>query len=143
MVALDTNILVYAHRAGDARHRRAVSIVRHASQHPRGWGMALPVVAEFWRVVTHPRAPGGAATFDQADGFLQALADAGAACWQPLPGFDRRLIAWAGRLGVTDRGIFDLQIGLMAQEAGATRLLSHDREFITVPGLELLDPFGE
>jgi hypothetical protein len=36
--------------------------------------------------------------------------------------------------------IFDLQIGLICQDAGAREIWSHDRNFIAVPGLVVNDP---
>lgn len=39
--------------------------------------------------------------------------------------------------------IFDLQIALMAVEGGARELWTHDRDFVSVPGLRVHDPIRD
>lgn len=60
-----------------------------------------------------------------------------------LPGLDFavRLLAKAKELNVSGVRMFDLQIGLTALDAGAAELWTHDRAFIAVPGLKVVDPF--
>jgi predicted nucleic acid-binding protein len=72
--------------------------------------------------------------------FLDALWAAGAVCWLPLPGFERRLTAVAAAQGVRGLRIFDCQIALMALECGATELWTHDHGFHALPGLPVRDP---
>jgi predicted nucleic acid-binding protein len=138
VIAIDTNLLIYAHLALSDEHDRAASALR-AARGGGGWGFAVPVVAEFWRVVT----PGGLSTLAQADSFFAGLYQAGAVCWRPMPGFERRLTAQAVEHGVSGYRIFDLQIALMAWEAGATEIWTHDRDFIQLPGLDVRDPIAD
>ena len=58
MIALDTNLLIYAHRATMPEHSAARRAIERAVIHPQGWGIPLPCLAEFWSVVTHPAATG-------------------------------------------------------------------------------------
>lgn len=51
-----------------------------------------------------------------------------------------RFFELAVRLDVQRARVFDLQIGVLCQEAGARELWSHDRNFIAVPGLVVKDP---
>lgn len=141
MIALDTNLLVYAHRAGVAQHRPARSAVTRASRSPGGWGFSLPVVVEFWSVVTHPAASGRPSTPEEAFRYLAALETAGAEVWAPGAGFAARLARLATELSVAGPRIFDLQIGLMAFEGGATELWTADRRFVAVPGLAVVPAF--
>ena len=62
MIALDTNILVYAHRAGSPKHEKAKAAVLETVEHSRGWGINLPTIPEFWSIVTHPQIQGGASS---------------------------------------------------------------------------------
>jgi toxin-antitoxin system PIN domain toxin len=140
MIAIDTNLLVYAHRARTPEHARARKAIERAAASPRGWGFAAAVLPEFWSVVTHPAAEGRPSTPTQAAAFIRALTDAGALIWLAGPGFGERLLQVAARLAVSGPRIFDLQIALAAFEGGATELWTHDSAFITVPGLELHDP---
>jgi toxin-antitoxin system PIN domain toxin len=139
MIALDTNLLVYAHRAATPEHRAARSAIERAAA-SGAWGFAAPVVAEFWSVVTHPTAAGRPSTPDEAQRFLEALATAGADVWSPGAGFGLRLAQLAADLGVSGNRVFDVQIALCAFEGGARELWSHDTRFITVAGLRLVNP---
>lgn len=139
MIAIDTNLLVYAHRSATPEHRASrAAIERAAATH--AWGFASAVVAEFWSVVTHPSAAGRPSTPDEALRFLTALSSAGADVWAPGPGFGLRLAQLAADLDVSGNRVFDLQIALTAFEGGARELWSHDARFVTVPGLRLVNP---
>jgi hypothetical protein len=142
MIAIDTDLLVYAHRAGTAQHRAARRAIERASREPRGWGIAAPCVAEFWAVVTHPAARGGPSSAAQAAGFLRALWRAGGHAWEPGPGFASRLVRMAGEVGVRGVRIFDLQVALTALDNGAREIWTHDRQFVPVPGLRVRDPLA-
>lgn len=140
MIAADTNLLVYAHRTGAAEHRAARRAIERASKDPRGWGFALASVAEFWSIVTHPASSGGASSPKLAGGFLEALEEGGASVFSPRERFSSRLAEWADRLRVQGPRIFDLQIALMAFDGGATEIWTHDRRFVSLPGLAVHDP---
>ena len=141
MIALDTNLLVYAHRSATPQHKASRAAIERAAR-ADGWGFAAPVVAEFWGVVTHPDAAGRPSTPDEAQRFLLALAAAGAEVWSPGVGFGLRLAQLAADLRVSGHRIFDLQIALCAFEGGARELWSHDSRFVSVPGLRLVTPIA-
>lgn len=141
MIALDTNLLVYAHRSGVPEHRAAKGAIQRAAASPDGAGIAAPCLAEFWAVVTHPTAAGRPSTPAEAADFLQSLIATGRlAVWLPGPGFERRLAETARTLSVSGPRIFDLQIALIASEHGAKEVWTHDAGFLTVAGLRRLDP---
>jgi predicted nucleic acid-binding protein len=60
--------------------------------------------------------------------------------WEPGAGFADRLLRAAAERGVRGARIFDLQIALTAVEAGAREIWTHDRDFVSVPGLRVRDP---
>ena len=140
MIALDTNLLVYAHRAGTPEHAAAKRAIVKAASDARGFGIAAPCIAEFWAVVTHPSAPPRPSTAAEAAAFVRALVTAGAVLCTAAPGFGGRLLALAEQMAITGPRIFDLQIGLVAADAGATELWTHDRGFIAPPGMRVHDP---
>ena len=140
MIALDTNLLVYAHRIQMQEHVAAQAALEEAARRSGGWGIPLPCVGEFWMVVTHPQAEGGPALPRDAREFLSALAEAGARVLYPLAGFAERVAALGASLETRGVMIFDLQIGLIAKEAGAMEIWTHDRNFVSVPGLKVIDP---
>jgi predicted nucleic acid-binding protein len=141
MIAIDTNLLVYAHRSGTPEHSAARKAIERASQDARGWGIPLPCIKEFWSVVTHPESRGGGSPPAKARSFLRVLVlEAGARVWSPQEGSWERLTKLAEDLGVRGPRVFDLQVGLTAFENGATEIWSHDRGFLALPGLTLRDP---
>ncbi len=142
MIAVDTNILVYAHRARVPEHRAALRALERARRDPRGWGVALRSVVEFWSVVTHPAARGRPSSPAEAHAFFETLTrDAGGRVWLPGERFREHLLALAARLEVRGPRIFDLEIALTAFENGASELWTLDGHFVTVPGLEVRRPF--
>jgi len=142
LIAVDTNLLIYAHRAALPEHRPARRALEDASQDPHGWGIPLPCISEFWSVVTHPAAAGGPSTPQQARAFLAGLVQhGGAAVWAPRDGFWERLTQLSADLRIQGPRIFDLQIALTAFDNGASEMWTHDRHFTTLPGLRRHHPF--
>lgn len=142
MTVIDTNILVYAHRAGASEHQAALQVFERLRQDGEAWAITLPTVAEFWMVVTHPSSSGGPSRPDTAAGFLNALITTGrGTILEPQSGFGSRLIQLCRDLGVSGPRMFDAQIALIAVEHGARVIYSHDRRFISIPGIEVVDPF--
>ena len=142
MVVTDTNLLVYAHRAGLPEHPVARAALEAAGRHPGGWGITTSSILEFWSVVTHPAASGRPSTPGEARAFIEALVDAGARLLSPGPALGQRILDAAARTGVVGPRIFDLAIAVTALDHGATELWSHDRRFLTLPGLRLVDPLS-
>ncbi|NBX30362.1 PIN domain-containing protein [bacterium] len=140
MIAIDTNLLVYAHRSATAEHRAARKAIEAALNTAGGCGITLPSIAEFYSVVTHPAASGRPSSAGAAADFLASLREAGVEELAPGSAFAVRLVRMAADLGVNGARIFDLQIGLCALDGGATELWSHDGGFVKIPGLSLRDP---
>jgi toxin-antitoxin system PIN domain toxin len=142
MIAIDTNLLVYAHRSRTPEHTRARKAIERAAAGAAGWGVAAASVTEFWAIATHPASEGRPSTPRQAAAFVAALVDAGAQIWLPGPGFTERILQLAADLDVVGARIFDLQIAVAAFEGGATEVWTHDAAFVKVPGLRLHDPLA-
>ena len=140
MIAIDTNLLVYAHRSRTPEHARARKAIERATGAADGWGIAASSLTEFWAIATHPASEGRPSTPIQAAAFVSALVKAGAQIWLPGPGFGDRLLQMATDLEVAGARVFDLQIALTAFESGATELWTHDMRFVKIPGLRLHDP---
>lgn len=141
MIAIDTNLLVYAHRRGTAEHEAAKKAIESASSHPRGWGIAFSCIAEFWSIVTHPSCIGGPSKPVLARNFLEVLLQSGAGqIWLPGIDFENRFLRLAEALGVAGPRVFDLQIALIAFENGAQEIWTHDQNFLSVKGLRVYDP---
>lgn len=55
MIAVDTNILVAAHRRDADRHERAAAAIRGLAEDPAPWAVPWSCMHEFLAIVTHPR----------------------------------------------------------------------------------------
>jgi hypothetical protein len=55
VIALDTNILVHAHRRGTTHHEHALVLVAALAEGPTPYALFWPCLYEFLRVVTHHR----------------------------------------------------------------------------------------
>ena len=97
MIALDTNILVYAHREDSPFHEAAFRRVAELAEGPAVWAIPWPCVHEFLAIVTHRRiyAPPTPLprALDQVDAWLESptltLLTESAAHWPTL----RRLLS--------------------------------------------------
>lgn len=144
MIALDTNLLIYVHREGAPEHEQARMAVLTAIADPRGWGICLPSIAEFWNAVTRPKIPGGPSSSAVVTHFFHYLITEGeGAIWTPGPGFGERLLRWAAALKVRGNRIFDLQIAVIALEHGVQEIWTNDVNFISVPGVRIRNPLRE
>jgi len=142
VIALDTNLLVSAHRARVPEHLAARAAVEEARRQAAGWGFASASVLEFWAVVTHPSASGRPSTPHEARSFIDALIAAGARVLRPSARTDGLVLAEAERTGCVGPRVFDLAIALTVLEHGATSLWTHDLRSVRVPGLAIVDPLA-
>jgi hypothetical protein len=140
MLALDTNILVYAHREELPEHRRALKWLQYLATGDVPWALTAFSLGEFLRVVTHPRVFDPPSSLEDALGALAALADS-PACRILSPGvrFPSRF-ADAVRVGrATGNLAFDAQIAAVCREHGVGRLLTRDRDFSRFPWIQIVD----
>ena len=76
MIAVDTNILVHAHREDSPWHSAAVTCVTRLAQGKAPWAIPWPCVHEFLAVVTHPKiyrpATALASALDQVDAWMES-----------------------------------------------------------------------
>ena len=55
MIAVDTNILVHAHREESPFHENAFGCIAKLAEGRSSWAIPWPCVHEFFSIVTHPR----------------------------------------------------------------------------------------
>lgn len=143
MIAVDTNILIYAHRSQTPEHKKAKQALNRLISESQeiGWGFSYPCVTEFWSIASHPQISGRPSTLKECQSFIASLTmEGGAQIFMPGPEFAVKLMQMAQDLNISGVRIFDLQIALMASDAGVSRLWTHDHNFIKLPGLTHEDP---
>ena len=130
MIAVDTNILVYAHRADSPWNESAYARLRELAEGRSSWAIPWPCVYEFFSVVTHARiyAPPSstAQAVDQLEAWFAApgltlLAEAGDH-WSSLK---QQLLA--GK--VTGPLVHDARIAALCIAHGVSELWTVDRDF--------------
>ena len=137
MIAVDTNILVYAFNEDAAQHDRARQVVRALAEGDAAWALPVFVIGEFLRVVTNPRGP-----LTRPAKPIPALQAIDALLASPsvralLPGrrylpLLRGLVADANPKG---NEIFDAQVVAVCLEHGASTILTEDRDFRRFAGV--------
>ncbi len=139
MIAVDTNILIYAHRQDLPLHEESLKWLRHLSEGSQLWGIPVFCLGEFVRVTTHPRIFDPPSTLDEATGSLTGLLRS--PVLRILSPGSRYFEIFSGLLTTGDaRGnlAFDAQIAAVCREHGVRRLLTADRDFMRFSFLALL-----
>lgn len=141
LIAVDTNILVYAHDQDSPWHERARTCVRDLAESAATWAIPWPCVHEFLAVVTHAkimrRAGAMADALEQIEIWmespsLQMLGEM-QGHWREL-----KSIILQGRL--TAGQVHDARIAAICREHGVTQLWTADRDFTRMAGLKTRNP---
>ena len=94
MIAVDTNILIYAHRGETELDGAAALRLIALAEGAERWALPVFCVTEFMRVVMHRRVFNPPSTVAQATAFIESIADAPSCeVVQPGPEFLELLIA--------------------------------------------------
>jgi toxin-antitoxin system PIN domain toxin len=130
MIALDTNVLVYAHRAESRLHRQAMSRLRDLVEGSAPWALPVFCIGEFVRVVTHARIFHPPTGLEPALQFLaQVLGSPSARLLVPGPTFATLFADACRDGGVQGNLAFDAQVVAVCREHGVSTILTEDRDF--------------
>jgi len=141
LIAIDTNILVYAHRKDSAWHRPAERCVRELAEGRTPWGIPWPCLHEFYAITTHPRiydpptAP--ARAIEQIEAWLESpsvvlLAEPDA-YWRTL-----RALLESSR--ATGPQVHDARVAALCRSHGVRELWTADRDFTRYRELRTRNP---
>ncbi len=143
MIAVDTNVLVYAHRREAGEHGVAAKVIRDLAEGGDQWAMPWPCVYEFFSVVTNPRIWAAAAsTPDQAWAQLEAwFASPFLTLLAETEEFAEIMARFARRSRVRGPVIHDARVAAICVAHGVDKLLTRDRDFALFPELRTENPF--
>lgn len=141
MIAVDTNILVYAHRRDSGFHDRAASAVKAPAEGKASWAVPWPCVHEFFSIVTHPRVYAPPST--AAEAFAQIEAWLGSPSLVAIGEADNH---WPVLRSMLESGkvvgpmVHDARIAALCATHGVRELWTVDRDFSRFPGLVTRNP---
>ena len=141
MIALDTNVLVYAHREDSQFHGVASTALARLAEGSEAWAIPWPCVHEFLAIVTHPRIYEPptplASAIDQVEAWGESPSvrfigeDAG---YWPV------LRAALEPAKVTGGRIHDARVAALCLRWGVSELWSADRDFTRFSRLRVINP---
>ncbi|MCA1831294.1 MAG: TA system VapC family ribonuclease toxin [Actinomycetota bacterium] len=138
LIALDTNILVYAHRQEFSHHVAALSALRDLAEGEAQWAIPVFVLAEFVRIVTHPSVLRPPSTPGLAIAALDALVmHPGAVVLNPGDRFWEFFREAVIEERATGNLTFDAQIVAVCREQGVDEILTEDRDFARFSGFNV------
>jgi uncharacterized protein len=144
MIAVDTNLLVYAHREDSPFHAVAKETVEGLRDQSTPWAIPWPCVHEFLAIATHPGIYRPASTLAEAVGFLDALfASPQLHLLAESPGYFEKLRALATAAQLKGPRIHDARIAALCLHHGVRQLWSADRDFSAFPQLKVHNPLVE
>ena len=144
MIAVDTNVLVYAHRREAKEHRAAQRTLAELASGNDAWAIPWPCVYEFYSVVTNRRIwKDSASTQQQA--WAQVEAWLGSPSLQLLSetrDFAQVLSELVQRPRVVGAVVHDARVAALCLAHGVEALLTRDRDFSLFPELATSNPFA-
>lgn len=141
MIAVDTNLLVYAHREDSPWHAVALRTLTELAEGPMPWAIPWPCVHEFLAIVTHPRIYRPPTPMVIAIGAVRA--------WMESPTL-RLLGEGPDHLDQLEKLVLvakvegpmvhDARIAALCLSHGVRQFWSADRDFSRFPALKLKNP---
>lgn len=141
MIAVDTNILVYAHRIESEFCQPAAAAIRRLAESPEQWAIPWPCLHEFLAVVTHPRIFRVPSPIETAMSQIEI--------WRESPSL--KLIGesgdyWRALTEILVQGkivgpkVHDARIAAICRVHGVRELWSADRDFSRIRGVQIINP---
>jgi hypothetical protein len=140
LIAVDANLLVYAHRHDAEWHKRAVEIVTEISEARAPWAIPWPCLHEFLAIVTKriyvPPTPLKVA-LETIDAWRESpslvLLSEAEDHWPTLKSL-------LGQARIVGGAVHDARIAAICIAHGVSELLSADRDFSRFPQLKVRNP---
>lgn len=141
MIAVDSNLLVYAHREDSAWHEPAAERLELFAEGRETWAIPWPCIHEFLAIVTHPRVFNPptplAKALDQVAAWmespsLQMLAESGS-YWDVLASTLKAAKVQGAR-------VHDARVAALCLHHGIRELWTADRDLSRFAGLSVRNP---
>lgn len=142
MIAVDTNVLVYAHREDSTWYESAIARLTELAESRAPWAIPWPCIHEFLAIVTHPRIYSPPTplelALEQVEAWMESpslhLLAESSSYWPQL-----RDMVSTGR--VCGPQVHDARIAALCIQHGVTELWTVDRDFTRFANLRVKNPF--
>jgi len=141
VIAVDSNILVYAHRKDSPWHIPAEKHLTDLAESGSPWSIPWPCVHEFLGIVTNPR------IYKRPSGLPEALAQVDAWFESPWLSVMGEISGYWEVLGshlrsgrITGSTVHDAKVVAICEQHGVRTLWSADRDFSHFQGIEVVNP---
>lgn len=141
MIAIDTNLLVYAHREDSEWHEAAKSCLVDLADGGSSWAIAWNSLHEFVAVVTHPRIYSPPTPHATAFESIKAwMASPGLQLLHEGPGYLEKLERLCVGAKISGSRVHDARIAAICLNHRVAELWTADRDFAVFPGLKTRNP---
>jgi toxin-antitoxin system PIN domain toxin len=141
VIAVDTNILVYAHRADAPFHEPALRALRSLAEGTRLWAIPWPCVHEFLAKVTHARIFADPTPLERAiEQVAEWLRSPSARTIAEAEGYFETLSNVLVDARINGAKIHDARIAALCLTHGVSELWTADRDFSRFPHLTARNP---
>jgi len=144
VIAVDTNILVYAHRRDCVFHEAASAAVRALAEAPAPWAIPWPCLHEFLAVVTSPRIFKTPTSIDKALRQVHAWRSAPSlSLLHEAPGYWECLQDVLARSRVRGPQVHDARIAALCVFHRVRELWTADRDFSRFSSIATHNPLAQ
>jgi uncharacterized protein len=141
VIAVDTNILVYAHREDAPWHAAALEAITGLAEGRSPWAIPWPCLHEFLAIVTHPRIYRPptplAIALDQIDAWIESPSLVRLGETDSYWPHARECLSSAQVAGAQ---VQDARVAALCIAHGVRELWTHDRDFGRFPALAVRNP---
>lgn len=141
MIAVDTNLLVYAHRGDSQWHEPAAAALQQLAEGKSAWALPWPCAYEFLAIVTHPRIYNPPTSMSQAIEQVEAWAESPSLVWLTEgEGHWETLRASLLESKMKGPQVHDARVATLCLRHGVRELWTADRDFSRFPSLRTRNP---
>jgi toxin-antitoxin system PIN domain toxin len=141
LIALDTNLLVYAHRKDSAWHAAAAPRLRELAEGRSPWAIPWPCVHEFLAIVTHARIYDPPSKTSEAALQVDAwLASPSVVLLAETAGYWSELRRMLEQSRISGAAVHDARVAALCRVHGVRELWTADRDFSRFLGLRTRNP---
>jgi len=129
MTAVDAPVLIHAHHSSLPGHPRSLARLTALAEGDEPWGIPLACLAQFVRVITHPRFPTPFSPEEACDALARLFASESLHVLTPGPRFAGIWMDALKRGGARGNLVFAAEVYAVCREAGVRLLVTEDADF--------------